>query len=109
MPLSIPLRSDLPSFRFQVELDGASYSFDFAWNWRDEGWYFTLADANGDAIASGSRLVVNSPLARTSDTRRPPGVLLAVDTTGQHADPGYADLGKRCLLLYVPEAEVAAL
>lgn len=109
MAVTLPLRSDLPHFDFQCELDGSTYGFEFWWNSRSETWTMSIFDAEGVALVRGVRVVVGFPLAsRSRDSGVPPGTFLAFDTSGKSEDPGLEDLGKRVLLLYFSPGEAAA-
>ena len=108
MSVTIPLRSDLPHYSFQAELDGASYGFELRWNATAEGWFLTLSDGTGNVLLSSLRLVTDWPLGkRYKDSRLPPGSLMAYDTTGQSEAPGRDDLGSRVVLSYFTAAELA--
>lgn len=110
MSVTIPLRSDLPHYTFQVELDSASYEFEVRWNEAAAGWIMSIFTSDAQPLITGLRLVVDWSLAgRYADARLPPGKLIALDTSGAHADPTRNDLGSRVILLYFSEAEVAAL
>jgi len=99
--LIIPTRTDLDNYEMSVELDGATYQFIFAWNYRDQAWYFSIADSDGVPIASGVRIVVDWILLKhISDSRKPPGTLVAIDTAGTGVDPGLTELGDRVQLMY---------
>lgn len=101
--VTIPLRSDLTDYEFGITLDRINYVLRFVWNTRERAWYFDISTEDAEPIVMGSKLVVDAALARRSqDPRRPPGYLIAVDTSGRHADPGIADLGARVQLLYFP-------
>jgi len=99
--VAIPTRTDLEAYEEQVDLDGAAYTLSFAWNRRDSSWYLSLADAAGP-IASGIRVVVDTPLTQfVASNRKPPGTLMALDTSGAGLDPGIDELGGRVQLLYL--------
>lgn len=113
MPITIPLRNDLPHFDMQVVLDSVTFTLEFRWNTREECWYMDIMTESGEHINIGIKFVVDHPLGmRTPDERRPAGVLIAQDTSGQHADPsfseatGFGDLGDRVQLLYFEAAEL---
>jgi len=106
--VTLPLRNDLPHFKFRTELDGAGYVFEFWWNDRAGAWFMSISDTDDVMILAGVRVVVDFPLAaRFHDERLPPGVLVAQDTTGARQDPGLEDLGVRTVLLYFPSSELA--
>lgn len=91
----------------RTALDGRDYQLTLDWSQREGKWRLDLADQDGVAIRSGIALVVNwQLLAGVTDTRRPPGELVLVDTMGRAEDPGFADLGSRFVLLYFAAAEL---
>lgn len=106
--INLAVRLDgYPDFSFEQELDERVYQFTFTWNEREEYWYFDLADDSGSPIAEGIKVVVNWDLIRrSSDARRPPGNIIALDTTNQNLDPTQAELGNRVLMVYQPEGTV---
>jgi hypothetical protein len=92
----------------RTALSGRDYVLRFDWNQRDGHWFLGLYQPSGAPIITGLKLVVNWPLlgART-ETLRPPGELLVVDTRGLDEDPGFADLGVRHALIYVEPGDAA--
>jgi len=110
MSLTIPLHSEAPHYFFQTELDGASYGFEVLWNEIAGGWILSLYTADDVPILTGLRIVLDLPLTvRYADTRLPPGVLIAQDTSGGRVEAARNDLGTRVQLLYFTAAERAAL
>lgn len=106
MSVTIPLRTDLPHYDLQVELDGATYGLEFLWNPRSEAWSMTISSADGTVLAAGLRVVVDWAIGkRLKDATLPPGVFMAQDTSGERRDPGLEDLGRRVLLLYFSQDE----
>lgn len=107
MSQTIPLRSDLPHFDMQVTLDGVIYTLEFRWNRREGFWYMSLLHEDGTPLVLSMKFVIDHPFAcRCRDSRRPPGALIAVDTSTQHRDPGLSDLGSRVLLVYFEKSEL---
>ncbi len=103
----LPLRTDLPHYTFNTELDGVQYGFELQWNARDSAWLMSISMVDGTPLLSGIRVTGDSYLAwRFKDSRLPPGLLVSQDTTGKHADPGLTDLGKRVQVLYYDAATV---
>jgi len=98
----------------RTTLDGADYIFRFWLNQRESRWYFDLYDAERSLIAGGIKIVPNIDLLDRvrSDSRRPPGVIMAHDIlSGGNAprtaiSPGPDDLGDRVKLLYFDAAEL---
>lgn len=96
--VSVPTHST-----FQTDMDGVTYGLETRWNERAQGWFLRIFDAEGNELLSAVRIVVGFFLAkRSSDPRMPPGVIVAMDTSGQDLDPGLTDLGARVQLLYFP-------
>lgn len=103
----------VPFYSQRVTLDGADYTLNFEWVMRD-GWYMGMADANDEVIFYPKKMVVNWNFLRTiTDDRKPPGMLKlidqATDEDGRATRAGYFDLDQRCVLVYVPAAELADL
>lgn len=121
MSLRIPTSTELSIYRQTTSLDGRDYIFRFRWNQREGTWFFSLSDAEDDPIVEGVKVIVQLPLLRlVTDPRKPPGIILALDTQAEETDfsaspkttaqdPGLFELGERVTLLYFTEAEVAEL
>jgi hypothetical protein len=107
MTLLLPARADdYPAYSFTVDLDGDLYQIGLRWNERDSAWYMSLADNAGEAIATGLRVVTGwDMLRRITDARRPPGAIIAIDTTGT-GEITLENLGNSVLLVY--ESDVAS-
>ena len=120
MSLTIPTSTERSDYVQTTTLDGRDYIFRFLFNQREGKWYMRLADQDDVPIVEGVKLVADyNLLKRIVDARRPPGYMIAKDTTALDVDvaagekitaldPGLPDLGGRVLLLYFTEAEVAA-
>lgn len=106
MSTKIPLRSDLPHFDLQAELDGTVYTLELRWNVRDEAWYLDVLDETSETNLWSAKAVVNFPIGSHVPDRQPPGALVFVDTSGQNAEAGIHDLGERVQLLYFSAAEL---
>jgi len=101
MAFVLPLRTDVPDYEFQTVLDGTTYTLGLRWNGREAAWYLDISTEDGDPISLGSKVVLNYPLAaRCVDLRRPPGALIAFDTSGEDKAPGINELGARVVLIY---------
>lgn len=120
MTLRIPTPTDFTNYRQTTSLDGQDFVFRILYNEREDTWSFSLLDNEGDPIVQGIKVVVGIPLLRlVTDSRKPPGTLIAIDTTVPAADvatektlaedPGLSDLGESVVLLYFTAEEVAAL
>jgi len=93
----------------RTALDGRDYLLSFQWQQRDGHWLVTVADQDGSEIMSGRAITTGYPVLRgCTDPRRPPGMLVALDTQGQGADADFVTLGTRVVLAYFDAAEMAA-
>jgi hypothetical protein len=96
-----------------VTLDGRDYLLTFRWSQRMGRWSLDVADQDGAPIVAGQVLAPGFGVLRGSiDTRRPVGDLVLLDTgasSGPIADPTFASLGARHLLLYLDGDELAAV
>jgi hypothetical protein len=94
--------SDAPHYDFSSTLEGKLLTFELRWNERSGAWFLSLFDDTGAAIFSGRRVVLGADLlGRSSDSRLPPGMLIAYDASGADLDAGRNDLGSRVQLLYI--------
>lgn len=104
--LTIPTQRDTPHYTQETVLDGRNYLLTFHFNEHDGCWYVDVDDVDGVAIVTGKRIVADwSLLHRVADSRRPPGEMLVIDTTGAGA-PGFRELGDRVILTYLDAAEL---
>jgi hypothetical protein len=108
MIVEIPVPVDLPRFAIVVALDGTDYRLAMWWNTRDSRWYLSISLTDGTQLVSGVAVVVGFPLlGRFASPDLPPGMLLAIDSTGDGVEIGQqADLGNRVRLVYIPEADL---
>lgn len=97
-----------PYYSLTTTLEGTAYQFDFRWSQREAAYYLSIGLPNpaGDPTPLASfKIVSNWPLLRRfTDTRLPPGELIAMCArTGDTSPPKVADLGPglRCELTYL--------
>ena len=102
-----------PYYSETVALDGTPYILQFSFNQRCACWYLSLQTIDGDDIADGIKLVVGwNLLIKSASPNRPPGWLFVLSSSTDSSTPGLDDLnpdGGRCLLGYIPAADLAAL
>jgi hypothetical protein len=107
--LRIPTPTGMPSFTMRVTLEQVEYRFDFAWNERAERWFMQLYTSAGDLITS-RKVIPNWPLLRgLVHADRPPGELVALDTSDLRTPIGLNDWGDRVVLDYLEASDVAEL
>ncbi len=100
--LLLPVRCEVPFSYFDVDLEGASYTIETRWNERAGLWFLSVSDKDGVPISAGRAVVLGADLlGKTVDARRPPGVILAIDSTGEDIEAGRDDLGARVQILYI--------
>lgn len=105
--LEIPTDTTLAHYSEQVELDGASFTLRFLFNDREGFWYFDLFDLLGARVRSGIKVTTGTPLLRlVANAIRPPGEIVAIDTTGEDVEAGLGDLGDTVTLTYTEESSL---
>lgn len=108
--IRVPCPSDgYPDQTGQVLIDDAYYTVAWRWNERDGAWYFSFADADGDPIISGVRVVLGADLLSGVPTGAgPDGGIIVIDASGRTDEPGLHDLGNRVQVLYIARATTGA-
>ncbi len=107
MPQQLPLAPSIANYRVGTVLGGVSYLLDVRWNGRAEAWYLDVLTEDEEPIRRGIKLVLGSALGRRCvDTRFPPGILVAADTSGAGIDAGFDDMGERVVVLYFAPEEL---
>jgi hypothetical protein len=95
-------------FQQVVPLEGETYTFLFRWNARASRWFLTIRDDAGADLITGKKIVADVPFhPHETNENLPPGQIRILDVSGEGADPGLRDLGKRVVLMYVDEDNVA--
>ena len=103
--LVIPTRFDLPSYEYQLELEGTLYTFTFNYNRRLDRWFMNIGDEVNNPIVSGIKIIVNYDLLdRYKNSKLPPGQFIAIDESGENKTPGREDLGNDVKLFYIESA-----
>lgn len=99
--LLMPIRNDLPAYRFQVTLEGLLYFMEFRFNERAERWFFDIYDAD-ETILIGGIKVLNRQLltARFKDTKLPPGDFFCFDESGDDEVPTRFNFAQNVVMIY---------
>ena len=101
--LTITIPQGAAFFQQRVELEGVSYTFDFAWVARARTWALAILSDEGVLALSGIAIVANRPLlSRFHHLAVPPGELFFIDATGLVDAPAFDTLSE---LVYVTEEE----
>ena len=109
MALLLPFDSVDREYSVSCLIEDQRYIFDLNWNERDESWYMSMSDDDGNPILSGAKIVLYSNLIGfVSDMATiPEGAIVAIDTADSDEEAGRYDLGDRVLVLYIPVSEIA--
>lgn len=107
MPVSIATPTGNPNFDVTAVLDGETYTLYFKWNVRWSTWFLEVHDEDDEnVLIAGVALRADYGLAAYFTGRAPPGMFVAVDTSGQGLDPGLNDLGARVQVQYFSAGEL---
>ena len=107
--LTIPLRN-LPEYTLDVTLEAVAYKFRVKWNYRGQYYTLEILTVEGTQLIGAMKLALNAALLRRHPGRGlPPGELLVVDSKQDPRVITEDDLEERIALVYVTEAEYAAL
>lgn len=107
--IEIPLSegAPLPFFDMQVSLESVTYTLEIRWNVRWSAWFLNVLDEAGAAyLVAGVKLVADWPLGAYVAQRKPPGVFVLVDSSGQHQEADDLSLGVRHKLVYWTSTEL---
>lgn len=105
----IPVVNTLRAFSQQTTLDGTVYGLSFHWNSRAGRWFMDIATAEGEALASGIKLVSGTALTyrrRETTPGMPLGHFLVMDETGAGRSPDLETFGKDIKLVYYERGAV---
>ena len=107
--VTIPLRS-LAEYTLEVTLGDAAYLFTIKWNTRAAHYTLDIARRDGTILVSGLGLLLNSELLRNhAGLGLPEGALTLIDASNVFDDVAFDDLAERTALVWLTEAEYAAI
>lgn len=99
--IKIPLRNDIPSYEFKVDLDGTTYTIKIRYNTRTGIWVMDLYTDNDVAIIVGIPLLVGTIFFdRFTDDRLPEGDMFILNIEDEDAEATRDNLNENVLLLY---------
>ncbi len=106
----IPCDPVLPFWTQTTTLDGIPYLLTFRYNQRETVYYLNISSSDGTIdYVLGMKLVVGIPLLTPWST--PPGEMVVISQSiANDSPPSLGDLadGARCVLMYIPEADLFA-
>lgn len=105
----IPLPQGVAFYTKRISLDGTDYIFDFSYNQREDSFYFTINNSDGEYVIGPIKIVSNFPLLGFYRyvAGLPPGELWAIDFKGEIAAPGINRLGADVTFSYFDVEENA--
>ncbi len=107
--LEMPVRSDLPAYQFQIDLEEKIYTLAFKWNDRKERWVMSILTSEGVEVLMGIVLLTDVAIVDqylNISVEMPPGRFFVIDETGEGKNPGIDDLGNDIKLFYLTSDEV---
>lgn len=101
---------DTASFSEEVTLDDEQFRLAFHYNTRGDFWVMDIMDRDSNPLAMGIKVVASHELIRRYRYKAiPPGALSTADPADSYLRVGRDDLPNRVALVYLTEAEHAAL
>lgn len=107
--IQIPVPDENDSIS-EIDIDGETYFFHFAWNETASFWTLSIENANKESLASGIRIVPDYPLlSQIQRPYLPQGEILAI-TPDRRNSIGRSDLPSgRVAIIYATADEVRSL
>jgi len=105
MPTTIPIRPNVASQTFKVDLEGNTYNFRVIYNSRVGIWTMDISDEDGVELCNGVTMVLGADLIDQFNLGIGGLVMYELGTTG--LDATAADLGERIFLAHLTEQELA--
>ena len=103
----IPVRNDLPAYKFKIDLEGVMYVLDFGFNDRSKIWYMSILDQSEKLVIGDLPILVNVPLTDQYVKKGlPPGRFIAIDETGKKQNPKIDNFGSDVKLFYQESDDV---
>lgn len=100
--LKLPTFRENLDHRYNIVLDGETFTLEFHYNRRAARWTAHLFDVESQAIRHGVRLVlIDDLLKRVALDTKPPGTFPVVDTSDADTEPDADSLGVETQLRYV--------
>lgn len=101
LEITLPVDDEIDHWDQVVVIEESEYRFRVEWSTREEAWYLSISDQDGNDLAMGLKLVEGcNVLRRETDTRLPQGKLVLLDVTGATEETTRDELGTRWVLLY---------
>jgi len=99
--LKIPLRSDVGSFEFSIEIENNIYFFELKYNARAERWILNIFNFNREALLLGIPLLTDTDLISQYPIEGLfENLIFMYDKLGLQRNATRDDLGKDIIMLY---------
>ena len=106
----LPTSVTVASYVFTVDLDGVEFQLSFKFNARDDAWFLTILDTDGNILRASLKVVNEWFLLRLwQEDIAPEGELIPINRGDVPAPPTLTQLGEDVLLTYLDAEELAAV
>lgn len=97
----LPVRSDIPSYEFRVDLEGTTYTFAFRFNERMERWVMDVKTENNIPILLGLPVLIGTDFfVRFQSDSLPPGQLFIINLKANFTEADRDAFGSDVITLY---------
>lgn len=104
----LPVRVDVDSFRYRINLDNQTWDIQISWNVRDERWFFYLRDPDNNLIGQAPLKLNDQLIYPYRPLGGPPGAFALLDPSGGAEECGREELGTRCKFVYIEGEDLEA-
>ena len=99
--IGIPLRNDIPSYQFRVDLDAVTYTLSIRYNTRMDRWIMDFNDENNSPLVTGIILILGtSLLARFAKAELPDGNLFLINIENENTEGNRDNFSNNVQLFY---------
>jgi len=106
MPVIVPTGSEQADFEQDVDLGGTVYRLRVYYNGRDDSWYLSLSDVDGNPLVMGVRLTLDTSILGAHVLEAlPAGALAMIDPENTREDPSRRSLDDDAMALVFFTAE----
>jgi hypothetical protein len=82
-----------PHTSYLTTIENETFRFVFRWSTRAEVWHLDIFASDGTSLTRGAKLVPDTPLLTTIDTRAPEGWLVVINNTSNQDVPSRENIG----------------
>ena len=99
--IGIPLRNDIPSYQFRVDLDGTTYTLSIRYNTRMDRWIMDFNDENNSPLITGIILILGTSLLdRFAKAELPDGHLFLINIENENTEGNRDNFSNNVQLFY---------